>query len=72
MTGYFTAGSSAKLETRKMPPVGWKYILNKENNMAYSKPQVLAQNGTQGVFAAGCPANMRGGDTHCRNCERTV
>jgi hypothetical protein len=37
--------------------------------MAYSKPVVLAQNGKQGSFAAGCPAK----DTNlwCKECERT-
>ncbi|WP_411045665.1 hypothetical protein [Treponema primitia] len=42
--------------------------------MAYSKPVVLAQNGKQGVFAAGCPANRSNGGTAptaCRSCERT-
>jgi hypothetical protein len=27
--------------------------------MAYTKPQIVAQNSAQGVFAAGCPANDR-------------
>lgn len=39
--------------------------------MAYSKPQVLAQNDKQGVFAAGCPAQGNGQSTACKNCERT-
>jgi hypothetical protein len=29
--------------------------------MAYSKPVVLAQNGKQGSFAAGCPEQHRSG-----------
>ncbi|GHV89617.1 hypothetical protein AGMMS50268_01200 [Spirochaetia bacterium] len=43
--------------------------------MAYSKPQVLAQNGKQGSYAAGCPAKDNGpnttGSTGCKPCERT-
>jgi len=40
--------------------------------MKYSKPQVLAQNGKQGVFAAGCGANKSGGSVSCKNCERSA
>ena len=47
--------------------------------MAYTKPQVIAQNASTGSYAAGCPAKDRGNDTHtgtssatgCTNCERT-
>lgn len=42
--------------------------------MAYSKPQVLAQNEKQGVYAAGCPSNSaHGGNTgsYCKCCECT-
>jgi len=41
--------------------------------MAYNKPQVLAQNGKQGVFAAGCPAKGTGSTSYqgCRACERS-
>lgn len=46
--------------------------------MAYTKPQVIAQNASSGSYAAGCPANDRGNDwtqsgaPHgCTNCERT-
>jgi hypothetical protein len=40
--------------------------------MAYSKPIVLAQNGKQGVFAAGCGAkDATGGTSGCKRCERT-
>jgi len=39
--------------------------------MKYSKPQVLAQNGKRGVFAAGCPEKGIGTDNTCKNCERT-
>jgi hypothetical protein len=42
----------------------------KEVIMNYTKPKVLAQNASQGSFAAGCPLNNNGG-TNCRNCERT-
>lgn len=47
--------------------------------MAYTKPQVIAQNGVAGSFAASCPSRDRGRDysqngtpTGCTNCERTV
>ena len=47
--------------------------------MAYTKPQVIAQNASSGSYAAGCPAKDRGHDsnngtsmaTGCTNCERT-
>ena len=46
--------------------------------MAYTKPQVIAQNASTGSYAAGCPAKDRGTDfncydraTGCTNCERT-
>lgn len=45
--------------------------------MAYTKPQVIAQNASTGSYAAGCPAKDRGNDyggslqTGCTNCERT-
>lgn len=46
--------------------------------MAYTKPQVIAQNASSGSYAAGCPAKDRGYDydcnstaTGCANCERT-
>lgn len=46
--------------------------------MAYTKPQVIAQNTSSGSYAAGCPANTRGPDYNCgsnergcTNCERT-
>ena len=49
--------------------------------MAYTKPQVIAQNNSSGSYAAGCPAKDRGPDvnwgdssknTGCTNCERTI
>jgi hypothetical protein len=40
--------------------------------MAYSKPQILAQNGSAGSFAAGCPAQNFGGTVSCKSCERTL
>lgn len=47
--------------------------------MAYTKPQVVAQNSAAGSYAAGCPAKDREGDcyhsdgyTGCTNCERTI
>lgn len=44
--------------------------------MAYTKPQVIAQNASTGSYAAGCPVNVRrnNGDhdpTICRTCEIT-
>jgi len=39
--------------------------------MAYSKPQVLAQNGKQGVYAAGCPTGNGSGSNQCKKCERS-
>lgn len=37
--------------------------------MAYTKPAVVAQNASEGSYAAGCPANYTGGGW-CRNCDR--
>jgi hypothetical protein len=39
--------------------------------MAYSKPVVLAQNGKQGSYAAGCPEKGTAGPSECKSCERT-
>jgi hypothetical protein len=38
--------------------------------MAYNKPQVLAQNEAQGVFAAGCPAKDHVSPDACQYCEQ--
>ena len=38
--------------------------------MAYTKPQVVAQNASTGSYAAGCPAN--GTWSQCKSCERTA
>jgi len=38
--------------------------------MVYSKPVVLAQNGKQGIFAAGCPEYNHSYESECRNCFR--
>ena len=43
-------------------------IEKKETIMKYSKPKVVAQNATEGSYAAGCPENNR---SNCRICERT-
>jgi hypothetical protein len=50
-----------------------KYPSLKEKTMVYKKPQVLAQNSKQGVFAAGCPDKNQGGvgSGTCRSCERS-
>ena len=44
--------------------------LNKKEMMymKYSKPKVVAQNATEGSYAAGCPENTR---SNCRICERS-
>ncbi len=47
-----------------------KYLLG-EPNMAYTKPEVVAQNGNSGSFAAGCPEKDAGQTNWCKNCERT-
>ena len=50
--------------------------------MAYTKPQVIAQNASSGSYAAGCPENLSGGSSssttrsggkliNCKACERT-
>lgn len=51
--------------------------------MAYTKPQVIAQNASSGSYAAGCPANKNAyesgyspngpdGKRRCASCERTA
>ena len=40
--------------------------------MAYTKPQVVAQNASTGSYAAGCPAKDMGGPSYCKKCERTA
>lgn len=51
--------------------------------MAYTKPQVIAQNASSGSYAAGCPANKNAseaginpdhefGKRQCASCERTA
>ena len=39
--------------------------------MAYTKPQVIAQNASTGSYAAGCPVNRDGATSYCHDCERT-
>ncbi len=42
--------------------------------MAYTKPQIIAQNASSGSYAAGCPAKNTTADcgsTGCKSCERT-
>lgn len=39
--------------------------------MAYTKPQVIAQNASIGSYAAGCPAKNTGVNW-CKDCERTA
>ena len=48
--------------------------LFRRKTMAYTKPQVIAQNASTGSYAAGCPEKDREnncGSTGCLNCERT-
>ena len=43
--------------------------------MAYTKPQIIAQNASSGSYAAGCPSNLRDGSKsgrNCANCELTM
>lgn len=53
--------------------------------MAYTKPQIIAQNASSGTYAAGCPVNQdsrgagygdpstnSGGRYQCQKCERTA
>jgi hypothetical protein len=41
--------------------------------MAYTKPLVIAQNSSEGSYAAGCPAKDMGPSVYsgCKPCERT-
>lgn len=47
-------------------------IEKKETVMKYSKPKVVAQNKTEGSYAAGCPAKGYGGSGICRSCDRAA
>lgn len=44
--------------------------------MAYTKPQIIAQNASSGSYAAGCPAKDRTWNStpplSCKGCERTA
>ena len=41
--------------------------------MAYTKPQIVAQNSAAGIYAAGCPAqNGSNTSSWCDACERTM
>lgn len=37
--------------------------------MKYSKPKVVAQNKTEGSYAAGCPTKDKKAHSDCRLCE---
>ena len=39
--------------------------------MEYTTPEVVAQNNSNGSYAAGCPANDNGSGSWCTNCERS-
>lgn len=49
----------------------WKQASTKEDDMEYTKPEVIAQNGANGRYAAGCPAEDRYREDMCLDCERT-
>ena len=66
--------------TANAKKVSYSYVVRElfykmEETMAYTKPQVIAQNASTGSYAAGCPEKDRGPElygTHsCINCERT-
>ena len=42
-----------------------------KNPITYTKPVIVAQNKTEGSYAAGCPANYTFSKEQCRRCERT-
>ena len=39
--------------------------------MKYEKPKVVAQNSSNGSFAAGCPEKDNSFSHYCKQCERT-
>ena len=45
--------------------------LFRRKNMAYTKPQVIAQNASSGSYAAGCPEKGANLSQECKKCERT-
>ena len=45
-------------------------IEKKETVMKYSKPKVVAQNATEGTYAAGCPEKTKP-QYPCNRCEVT-
>ena len=54
----------------------WKTTVSSKKNiggktMAYTKPQVVAQNAAAGSYAAGCPAQNTSVSVRCKDCERT-
>ena len=55
------------------PPTSWAHthLIYRRKNMAYTKPQIVAQNSAAGSYSAGCPADSAIGETQCKNCERT-
>ena len=55
------------------PPTLWAHthLIYRRKNMAYTKPQIVAQNSATGSYAAGCPTNDNYASYNCRNCERT-
>lgn len=48
--------------------------MKQQKKMAYKKPQLIAKNNPTGSFAAGCPAEGRGGssNTGCDACFRMI
>ena len=47
------------------------YKLKGGENMKYEKPEIVAQNSSNGSFAAGCPEKDTVGPSSCKKCERT-
>lgn len=60
-----------KFSVRRAVALKNRLSLFRRKTMAYTKPQVIAQNASTGSYAAGCPANDNGTSTRCRDCERT-
>ena len=50
-----------------------KFISNRRNAMEYKKPEIVAQNASTGLYAAGCPTNERcgvwGGGKECERAD---
>lgn len=38
--------------------------------MSYKKPEVVAESDRKSTYVAGCPSNLMGNSSACRNCDR--